>query len=124
MKRSHILSKHQRRRGHRHYHERSRESREAKNAQEKRDPVVLVTATMAGSVVTMTDTWNIPASSTPIAVSPAPARSDEGNTSTPVAAPAIDAGVGSWGRSAYYEAVSGTAEGLTFLGNVNWNSET
>ncbi|MCJ1478725.1 Peroxisomal membrane protein PAS20 [Lambiella insularis] len=123
-KRSHILGQYPRRRGHRHYHEQIEEFREAKKAQEKRDPVVLVTATIDGSVVTMTDTWNVPGASPTVSIASAATGSSPESIASPVTEPHVDAGSGNWARSAYYEASSATAEGLTFLGNVNWNSET
>jgi len=53
-----------------------------------------------------------PSSNVPSAVSSAPAA--EENSSIP----AVNAGSGNWGRQAYYNADTGTADGLVFLNNM------
>ncbi|MCJ1380866.1 target of Sbf [Xylographa soralifera] len=113
---------HQRRHGHQHFHEKNKEIREGKEDVERRNGQ-LVTATMFGTVVTMTDTWDA-ASPAPAAAKPAASPAAASSEAAPAAAPVINAGTGNWGRVAYYDAESATADGLTFLGNVNWNSET
>ncbi|MCJ1415566.1 target of Sbf [Xylographa parallela] len=121
-KRSPKADAHKRRHGHQHFHEKNKEIREEKEDVERRNGQ-LVTATMFGTVVTMTDTWDA-ASPAPAAAQPAASPAVASPVAVPAAAPVIDAGTGNWGRVAYYDAESATANGLTFLGNVNWNSET
>ena len=121
-KRSPKADAHHRRHGHQHFHEKNREIPEDKGDIEKRNGQ-LVTATMFGTVVTMTDTWDA-ASPAPAAAKSAASPAVASAVAAPTAAPVIDAGTGNWGRVAYYDAESATADGLTFLGNVNWNSET
>ena len=116
-KRSPRVDPHQRRHSHQHLHKKNKETHEAKEDAEKRNGQ-LVTATMFGTVVTMTDSWD---SATPAPAAGKPATSP---AAAPSAAPVVLAGTGNWGRIAYYDSVSAVAEGLTFLGNVNWNSET
>jgi hypothetical protein len=137
-KRSPRQNFHQRRHGHQHFHEHNKEIREVGEAKahednEKRAYGDLVTATIYGKVDVFTDNWDPPAA-TPVAEvqtsAPPPPAAAPAPTSTAAAAPPPAAsssaagGAGSWGRVAYYDAASATAEGLTFLANVNWSPES
>ncbi|MCJ1320251.1 target of Sbf [Xylographa vitiligo] len=101
-KRSPKADAHHRRHGHQHFHEKNREIPEDKGDIEKRNGQ-LVTATMFGTVVTMTDTWDA-ASPAPAAAKSAASPAVASAVASPTAAPVIDAGTGNWGRVAYYDA--------------------
>jgi len=131
-KRSPRQTVHHRRHGHQHFHEHNKEIREATEEIEKRGNGDLVTATIDGKVVTFTDTWDAPdnaAAPTPVVKAAAAKGSatPADNTAAPKAAApkaaaSVNAGAGNWARTGYYEASSGTASGITFLANNNWNN--
>lgn len=109
---------HARRHGHAHKHGHA--------AQEKRGLGDIVTATIDGKVVTWANDYDGGAAPTPAPGSGAPPKlnnkkvnkggDSEGTPASPhKSSPSINAGLGKWARQAYYDAESGTAEGLTFL---------
>lgn len=92
----------------------------------------IVTATINGQVVTWANNYGGAAAATP-----APSASSVGVAAAPAAAPSkaaqsssapkveknssipvVNAGAGNWGRQAYYNAESTTADGLVFLNNM------
>lgn len=102
-------STHQRRHGHGHLHQ-------------DRGVGDWVTATINGKVVswinedTGSPTATSGSGSQTVSPSPSPSNITPASGSK-VAAPAINAGAGNWGRQAYYNAADGTADGLVFLNN-------
>lgn len=113
----------QRRHGHQHFHARGTEIveiQESHIAEEKRAADDMVTATIDGQVVSWTNQYAGPSTPpTPAAGSEAGSLSDQVAPSStyiaPSAQPSINAGSGNWGRQAYYNASSQTADGLVFL---------
>lgn len=112
---------HQRRHGHQHLHTQHQENKRAVGD--------VVTATYNGNVFTFTNEYNgqapteAPEPQPYSAPKPAPADADtneEGSetTSSHTSKPSVNAGVGKWGRQAFYNAKDGSADGLTFLNNL------
>lgn len=124
--------------GHQHFHERSQQKRELQEHQEKRGVGDEVVVTMDGKVVSWQNTYGGAAAPSPqpaVAPAVAPAKkvpaghltaamgSVTPTTPAPSAGPTVDAGAGNWARQAYYNAADGTATGLTFLANNQYNED-
>jgi hypothetical protein len=129
---------HERRHGHQHLHARHKEIRDIKRRaaeEQKRAVGDIVTTTINGEEVSWVNTWdgtkdvsldgnnNNPA---PPAPAPAPVpvpdvpdvaapQGEQNSGNTDGGAPPVNAGWGSWGRQAYFNAEQGIADGLTFL---------
>lgn len=65
--------------------------------------------TSASSSILLASSTSALTTTTPSATLPSPSA---------LAAPALNAGAGNWGRQAYYNAANGTADGLVFLNNM------
>ncbi|MCJ1284927.1 target of Sbf [Xylographa opegraphella] len=111
---------HHRRHGHQHFHDKKKEIREEKENVDKRNGQLL-TATMFGTVVTMTDNWDA-ASPAPAAAKPTASPAAASPVAAPAAAPVIDAGKGNWGRVAYYDADKSLGATLGYITPNGQNS--
>ena len=131
---------HERRHGHKYFHERNKERRDRHAAVEARAVGDLVTATIDGKIAVWTNTYSgaTPAPAAPAAgnAAPAPAPAPAAPAAPaadakpvaamgsvvamPSAAPATPVTGGAWGRVAYYDAVNSSADGLSFLANNNF----
>lgn len=124
--------------GHQHFHEHNQQRRELKEPEEKRGVGDEVVVTMGGKVVSWANSYGgAPAPSPQPAVAPAVAPAVKApaadltaamgsvtpTTPAPSATPTVDAGAGNWARQAYYNAADGTATGLTFLANNQYNQD-
>lgn len=108
-------STHHRRHDHQHFHQHNKEIREIQEREAKGEEVVV---TVSGKVQSWINQYDGSAA-TPAPQAAATANNVGGGPS-PVskaqpAAPSFNAGKGSWGRQAYYNAADGTADGLVFL---------
>ncbi|KAK2767856.1 target of Sbf [Emmonsiellopsis sp. PD_33] len=105
---------HERRHGHQHLHKRQDTKEEGKRAVGD-----IVTATIDGQVVTWVNEYDGGAGPTPAPELPkndykAPKKGSQ-TTTARRSTPSFNAGAGSWGRQAFYDAEGGEADGLTFL---------
>ena len=115
---------HQRRHGHLHDQMEVKRDAEANSeAEAKLEERQEVVATIDGKVVSWVNNYHpdaTPAPATP--AQPAPIKAAMGEVEEKAPAPQVTAnvGAGNWARTAFYEASSGTATGLSFLQNNNW----
>jgi hypothetical protein len=111
----------QHRHGHQHFHARDREIVEVQEAQvleEKRAVGDIVEATIDGQVVSWTNGYAGPGTAFTSAVGagyPVDGVAPSATYPAPSSQPSMNAGLGNWGRHAYYNANTQTADGLVFL---------
>ncbi len=128
-KRSVKPSIHHRRHDHQHFHEHNKEIREIQERKAKGEEVYLTTEGKVQSWINQYDGLGGAAATSAPGV---PAAATQMGSATPTAkvpsaAPSFNAGGGSWGRQAYYNAADGTADGLVFLNArgvaPSWNDQ-